>query len=111
MTTNPGYRWNSGTKPVAFDASKFPRTGVIGEIKPHNTAGIAAGIAQLSAGAGALVVQREIDAELVISFDPAAGSDAPLDPDALALRAGVLRLTLAHKLASGRIDTLHIDLP
>ena len=72
---------------------------------------IAAGIAQVSAGAGALVVQREIDAELVISFDPAATGDGPIDPGALALRAGFLRLTLAHTLASGRIDTLHIDLP
>jgi len=72
---------------------------------------VAAGIPMLSAGAGALVVQREVDAELVISFDPVADPAVPIDPDALALRAGVVRLTVAHRLASGRIDTLHIDLP
>lgn len=72
---------------------------------------VAAGIPMLSAGAGALVVQREVDAELVVSFDPAADPAVPIDPDALALRAGVVRLTAAHRLASGRTDTLHIDLP
>ena len=56
-------------------------------------------------------VQREVDAELVISFDPAADPAVPSDPGALALRVGVLRLTLAHRLASGRTDNLHIELP
>ena len=72
---------------------------------------VAAGIPMLSAGEGLLVVQREVDAELVISFDPAADPAVPSDPDALALRVGVLRLTLAHRLASGRTDNLHIELP
>ena len=72
---------------------------------------VAAGIPMLSAGAGALVVQREVDAELVVSFDPAADPAMPMDPDVLALRAGVVRVTIAHRLASGRTDTLHIDLP
>ena len=47
MTTTASHRWKSDTRPMPFDASKFPRTGVIGEILPHNTRGIAAGIAQL----------------------------------------------------------------
>jgi hypothetical protein len=72
---------------------------------------IAAGIAQLSIGDGELVVQREVPAELVASFDPAAPPLQAVDPDALALRAGVVRRTLGCTLASGRIDTLSIDLP
>jgi len=72
---------------------------------------IAAGIAQLSAGEGEVVVQTEVPAELLISFDPAALADAPVNPDTLAVRAGVIRITVAHTLASGRTDTLNIDLP
>jgi len=56
MTTASGYRWDPATRPAPFDASKFPRTGVIGEIKPHNRAGISAGIAQLRGRKG--ITQR-----------------------------------------------------
>jgi hypothetical protein len=72
---------------------------------------VAAGVPQLSAGAGAVVVQRELDAELVLSFDPAADAALPQDPDALALRAGVVRRSLALRIASGRVQTLAVDLP
>ena len=72
---------------------------------------IASGIAQLSIGAGAVVVEREVAAELVASFDPAAPADVPPDPDTLALRAGVVRKTINCNLASGRTEALSIDLP
>lgn len=72
---------------------------------------IAAGIAQISVGAGDIVVTPEVPAELVISFDAAAPADQPVNPDTLAVRAGVIRQTVAHNLASGRTDTLRIDLP
>lgn len=71
---------------------------------------VAAGIAQLTVGEGEVVVQREMPAELVISFDPDAPADRPVNPDTLAVRAGVLRRTLARTLASGRSDTLVVDL-
>jgi hypothetical protein len=72
---------------------------------------IAAGIAQISVGAGDIVVTPEVPAELVVSYDPAAPPDQPVDPDTLAVRAGVIRQTVAHNLASGRTDTLRVDLP
>ena len=72
---------------------------------------VAAGIAQLSVGDGAVVVQREVSAELVASFDPAAPPDAIVDPDTLAQRADVLRKTVNLNLASGRTESLRIDLP
>jgi len=72
---------------------------------------VAAGIAQLSVGDGAVVVQREVSAELVASFDPAAPPDTTVDTDTLAQRAGVLRKTVNLNLASGRTETLRIDLP
>ncbi|WP_418320168.1 hypothetical protein [Piscinibacter sakaiensis] len=72
---------------------------------------IAAGIAQMSVGAGDIVVTREVPAELVVSFDPAAPADLPVNPDALAVRADVIRHTVALDLASGRTDTLRIALP
>jgi hypothetical protein len=72
---------------------------------------VAAGIAQLSIGDGALVVQREVSAELVASFDPAAPPDRIPDPDTLAQRPDVLRKTVNLNLASGRTESLRIDLP
>lgn len=72
---------------------------------------VAAGVPQLSAGDGAVVVQRELDAELTISFDPAADAALPMDPDALASRAGVVRRSLALRIASGLAQTLAVDLP
>ena len=72
---------------------------------------VAAGIAQLSIGDGEVVVQREVQAELVASFDPAAPADAALNPDTLAVRAGVVRKTVNVNLASGRTEALSIDLP
>lgn len=72
---------------------------------------VAAGIAQLGVGAGDIVVTPEVPAELVISFDAAAPAGQPVNPDTLAVRAGVIRRTVAHNLASGRTDTLRIDLP
>jgi hypothetical protein len=72
---------------------------------------VAAGIAQFGIGDGEVVVQREVAAELVASFDPETQEGEPVDPDSLALRAGVVRRTVAHTIASGRIDTLRIDLP
>jgi len=72
---------------------------------------VAAGIAQLSVGDGAVVVQREVSAELVASFDPAAPPGRIPDPDTLALRADVLRKTVNLNLASGRTESLRIDLP
>jgi hypothetical protein len=72
---------------------------------------VAAGIAQLSVGDGAVVVQREVSAELVASFDPAAPPGAVIDPDTLAQRADVLRKTVNLNLASGRTESLRIDLP
>ena len=47
MTTTASHRWKSDTQTDALRRLEVPRTGVIGEIKPHNTRGIAAGIAQL----------------------------------------------------------------
>ena len=52
MKTKPGYRWDATTAPKPFDTRMFPRKGVIGEIKPHNPAGIAAGIVQLRGRSG-----------------------------------------------------------
>lgn len=72
---------------------------------------VAAGIAQLSVGDGAVVVQREVSAELVASFDPAAPPGAIADTDTLAQRADVLRKTVNLNLASGRTESLRIDLP
>ena len=72
---------------------------------------VAAGIAQVNVGAGALVVVEEIAAELVASHDPAADPALLPDPDVLALQAGVLRRTLNLNLASGRTEALRIDLP
>lgn len=72
---------------------------------------VAAGIAQVNVGAGALVVVDQLAAELVVSHDPAADAALPIDPDELATRAGVLRRTLNLNLASGRSAALRIDLP
>lgn len=72
---------------------------------------IAAGIAQLSIGDGEVVVEREVPAELVASFDPAAPAGAAVNPDTLAVRAGVVRKTVHLNLASGRTEALSIDLP
>jgi len=72
---------------------------------------VAAGIAQLSVGDGAVVVQREVSAELVASFDPAAPPGQIPDPDTLAQRTDVLRKTVNLNLASGRTESLRIDLP
>jgi hypothetical protein len=72
---------------------------------------VAAGIAQVNVGAGALVVVDELAAELIVSHDPAADVSLPIDPDQLAVRAGVLRRTLNLNLASGRTEALRIDLP
>lgn len=47
MATRSGYRWDKGTEPRQFSTMKRPSKAVIGEIKPHNTAGITAGITQL----------------------------------------------------------------
>jgi len=47
MTITSGYRWSRDTKPEKFSTIKRPRKAVIGEIKPHNPDGIAAGIKQL----------------------------------------------------------------
>ncbi|HSV70765.1 MAG TPA: hypothetical protein VLI72_11695, partial [Methylibium sp.] len=71
----------------------------------------AAGIEQVTVGGGEIVVEREVDAEIELSFDAAADPNEPLDPDALALRAGVVRTTVAHTLASGRHEALAIALP
>ena len=38
MTTTPGLPVELGHQTEPFDAAKFPRDGVIGEIKPHNRA-------------------------------------------------------------------------
>jgi hypothetical protein len=56
MTTTSKYRWTSTTEPLPFTKSKFPSDSVIGEIKPHNPAGIAAGIVQLRGRRG--ITQR-----------------------------------------------------
>lgn len=71
----------------------------------------AAGIEQVTVGGGEIVVEREVDAEIELSYDPAADPTQPLDPDALALRPGVVRSTLAITLASGRHAALAIALP
>ncbi|MBT9504097.1 MAG: hypothetical protein IV092_22825 [Burkholderiaceae bacterium] len=72
---------------------------------------IAAGITQVTVGQGELVVEREIEADLTVSFDPAADPLLPIDPDALALRAGVVRRILRRSVASGRVETLALALP
>jgi hypothetical protein len=48
VATPPG-RWSYTAVPrtIGRDAARFPRTHVIGEIKPHNTRGIRAGVLQL----------------------------------------------------------------
>ncbi|MDZ5663464.1 hypothetical protein HN031_20695 [Nocardioides sp. zg-1308] len=48
-TRQSRHRWDSTTKPTAWpqDLVRFPRKGVVGEIKPHNAEGIADGIRQL----------------------------------------------------------------
>ena len=50
MTTTADYRWDPATRPLPFRASKPAPKAVTGEIKPHNRAGIAAGVD--SAGLG-----------------------------------------------------------
>ena len=73
-----------------------------------------AGIAQVTVGAGELVVEREIDAEIVVSFDaasPATANPAVPDPDALAASATAIRTTVPRRLASGRTESLLIELP
>lgn len=72
---------------------------------------VAAGVPQLSVGDGVVVVQRELDAELIASFDAAADPALPPDPDRLALRDGVSRITVALRIASGRVQALAVDLP
>jgi len=72
---------------------------------------VAAGITQVTVGQGELVVEREVEADLTVSFDPAADPLLPLDPDALALRAGVVRRILRRNVASGRVETLAVALP
>lgn len=72
---------------------------------------IAAGITQVTVGLGELVVEREVEVDLTVSFDPAADPLQPLDPDALALRAAVVRRILRRSVASGRVETLAIALP
>jgi hypothetical protein len=49
MAVNSAIRWRYDTIPnrVGKDPSLFPARGVVGEIKPHSTSGIAAGVAQL----------------------------------------------------------------
>ena len=71
----------------------------------------AAGIEQVTVGDGEIVVEREVDAEIELSVDPAADPSEPLDPDELALRPGVVRTTVAITLASGRHAALAIALP
>lgn len=72
---------------------------------------VAAGLPLLNVGAGVVVVQREIAAELVVSFDAAAPAGQPVDPDALAQAAGVVRVTVARNVSSGRTESLAFDLP
>lgn len=72
---------------------------------------IAAGITQVTVGQGELVVEREVEADLTVSFDPAADPLQPTDPDALALRVGVVRRTLRRSVASGRVESLAVALP
>ncbi len=72
---------------------------------------IAAGITQTSVGEGDIVVTPEVPAQLVVSFDPAEPAGQPVDPDSLAVRPGVIRQTINRNIASGRTDTLRIDLP
>lgn len=72
---------------------------------------IAAGISQVSVGQGERVIEREVEADLTVSFDPAADPLQPLDPDALALRADVVRRVLRRSLASGRVESISIALP
>jgi hypothetical protein len=47
VTTSASKRWDQTTSPVPFRPDRFPRRKVFGEIKPHNRAGISAGLAQL----------------------------------------------------------------
>lgn len=62
-TTATRPRWDQSTRPRPWpnDPLKFPRKNVIGEVKPHNSAGIAAGIRQLvSRGAASRSVTPQL---------------------------------------------------
>ena len=72
---------------------------------------VAAGVPQLEPGDGAVVVQRELAAELTASFDAAADPSVPQDPERLAARDGVSRATVPLLIASGRVQALAVDLP
>lgn len=41
------YRWDAAPRLSPYNPARFPRLGVVGEVKPHHGAGIAAGINQL----------------------------------------------------------------
>lgn len=72
---------------------------------------VAAGVAQMTIGGGALVFEPQVDAELVATFDPATPDGQPVDPDAVALRNDLPRTRVNCQLASGRTQALRIDLP
>jgi hypothetical protein len=69
------------------------------------------GVAQVTPGVGELVVETEIDTTVNVHFDPNAPAGVLIDPDVLAADNTVLRKLVNQKLASGRTDTLVIDLP
>lgn len=75
------------------------------------------GVAQVRPGLDELVVEREIPVEIVVSVDTGLAPGALVDPDVLAevadppLGLGIARLTVARTMASGRIETLTLNLP
>jgi len=75
------------------------------------------GVAQVRPGQDELVVEREIPVEIVVSVDTGLAAGGLVDPDVLAdmadppLGLGIARLTVARTMASGRIETLALNLP
>lgn len=72
------------------------------------------GVAQVTPGAGDLVVEREIATEIVITVDTTLAPGALVDPDLIADApegAGIARLVVARAIASGRIETLSLNVP
>jgi hypothetical protein len=72
------------------------------------------GVAQVRPGLDALVVEREIAVEVVVSIDTALAPGALVDPDALADAPdgpGIARLVVPRAIASGRVETLALNVP
>lgn len=72
------------------------------------------GVAQITPGEGDIVVEREIAAEIVVTVDTALVPGALVDPDALAAAkegVGIGRLIVARAIASGRVESLSLNVP